>query len=446
VKHPTDLERLLADTQALAHVGSWEWDRSGDRIWWSDELCRIYGRPPGFSPTIAQVLEHHHPDDRSRRTGELDPQLGEFHYRIVRADDGATRHMHGHRGARRDATGQITHLYGTTQDVTEYKRAEENLREAEVRALQERDHAQTIISAMHEGYALTVDGTIVTVNDALCRMLGYRERELIDLHPPYPFTPIDQRQMLAAARDRAHEEDGVTTETVFVRRDGSRFDAEVTVRVARGPGGEVLGLVNTLRDVSDRNRRQRELEHRARTDSLTGLANRYVLDTTLARQTTGPTRGGAVAVVLLDLDYFKQINDRHGHPVGDTVLVAVARRLSAIVRDGEVLARVGGEEFAWLLPGCDVAGAGAAADRARAVIAQQPFEDVGSLTMSAGVAVAQLPCEGPELYRLADRALYDAKQAGRDRTCMRLGDGELLSGVAGEIDTAKPSVSVTVTG
>jgi diguanylate cyclase (GGDEF)-like protein len=104
------------------------------------------------------------------------------------------------------------------------------------------------------------------------------------------------------------------------------------------------------------------------------------------------------------------------------VLVEVARRLEQTVRAGEVLARVGGEEFAWLLPASSAAEAVAAADRARAAISALPFGRAGTLTMSAGVGLISTPSDGDALYRIADRALYEAKQRGRNCTCCHDGD------------------------
>jgi diguanylate cyclase (GGDEF)-like protein len=118
--------------------------------------------------------------------------------------------------------------------------------------------------------------------------------------------------------------------------------------------------------------------------------------------------------VLVDLDHFKQVNDRHGHLVGDTVLVEVARRLTATAREEDVLARIGGEEFAWLLPECDAETAWTAAERARRAIAGSIFPEVGPVTMSAGVAELAEDASINEFFRAADAALYWAKDQGRD--------------------------------
>ena len=316
----------------------------------------------------------------------------------------------------RDEAGRPKHFISQIQDIGDRKRAERRLRETEAEVRQERDHARTILAAMHEGYALTIDGQIVDVNDALCEMTGLRRGQLIGSRPPYPFWPADRMAELSAARARIRAGEGGSFEAVFKRADGARFDVEVTAKPAFDRNGTLIGFVNTMRDVSLHNQRRRELEHRALTDSLTGLANRYVLDEELQR-VTRRRAGDTAALVLFDLDRFKQINDDHGHPVGDAVLVEVAARLSAVVRESEVLARAGGEEFAWVLSDCDEAGARTAAERARAAITARPFGAAGTLTLSAGIGLARTPCNPARLYALADRALYEAKHAGRDRTC-----------------------------
>ncbi len=121
-------------------------------------------------------------------------------------------------------------------------------------------------------------------------------------------------------------------------------------------------------------------------------------------------------MAVLDLDHFKQVNDLHGHPVGDEVLREAGQRLSAVVREGEVLARVGGEEFAWILTGLGEEGAFAAIERARRVIGDTPFPHAGTVTMSAGVAELEPLEVAGDLYTRADQALYRAKQNGRNQT------------------------------
>ncbi|HTU98458.1 MAG TPA: PAS domain S-box protein [Solirubrobacteraceae bacterium] len=541
-------ERQFADAQALAHVGSWEHALSDDRAVWSDELCRIFGQPPGFSPRRDEFAALIHTEDRERVLLELGPAITgavcESSFRIVRPD-GEVRHVHGRAGGRADAGGGVACVLGMMQDVTdrleaenarreaqelfetafshapigmaliapdgrwlkvnralcaitgwperellqrpfaeithpddlsadadqlaqlqaaeirgyqfekryiqrdgtviwaevsvslvrgaggaprhyivqveditERKEAERRLQAAEADARAERDHATAIIGAMGEGYTLTMDGEIKAVNEAMCLITGFSSAELVGARDPYPFCPPEGvGQMTQVLSDiRAHG--GGTHELTLMRANGERFEAECTTRPAREENGRAIGFVNTLRDVSAQKQHQRELERLARTDSLTQLANRHVLQEALAREAARrPHDHRQLALILLDLDLFKQVNDGFGHPAGDAVLIEVARRLEHTVRAGEVLARVGGEEFAWLVPACDAEEAVAAADRARAAIASEPFGRAGTLTMSAGVGLVSTPSDGDTLYRMADRALYEAKQSGRNRTC-----------------------------
>ena len=164
-----------------------------------------------------------------------------------------------------------------------------------------------------------------------------------------------------------------------------------------------------------------DLARLARRDPLTGLPNRRALEDALAREVPRAARAGApLAALVLDVDRFKQVNDRHGHAAGDTVLAAVAARAAAALRAGDLLARVGGEEFVALLPGADLAAAVEAAERVRARVAAEPIPAGGSLlvvTLSAGCA-ALAPGEGGEgLLARADAKLYEAKRGGRDRVC-----------------------------
>ncbi|MBV9816845.1 MAG: PAS domain S-box protein [Solirubrobacterales bacterium] len=562
---PAAVRRLqFADPEELAHVGSWELELTENRVRWSDEMCRILGVPIGSEPTWAEYLELVHPDDRSQvpiPQARLDDRPTDAVYRIVRPN-GEVRHVHGRRRVRRDHRGQITHYYGSVQDITERheaelarraaqqlfetafsqapigmvvaglderwvkvnqamcemlgraehellmltfedvthpddqwigsterarlrsgeierfqvekrylrrdgeafwaltsvslvrdvegrpshyvsqvediterRRAEERLRAAEAEARVERDHVRSIISAMGEGYALMIDGEIKVVNDALCALTGFSEEELVGSRAPYPFWAPEHSADFEDVRRRVHSEQGGIFEVVFRRASGERFDGEVRSKPARDAEGNIIGFVHTLRDVSAERRQHRELERLALTDSLTGLANRHVLQDALAREAgRRASDSPQLALVLLDLDRFKAVNDEHGHQAGDHVLIEVARRLSRVIRAGEVLARVGGEEFAWLLPASSVPDALAAAERAREAISSRPFGDVGSLTISAGVALLPTPTDGDALYRLADRALYAAKQSGRDRTCC-----QFIRGVpAGELALVPP--------
>lgn len=178
---------------------------------------------------------------------------------------------------------------------------------------------------------------------------------------------------------------------------------------------EVLAEANrSLRDQAE------QLERLSTTDELTGVYNRRHLSRRLEEEARRAARDGTMlALVLLDVDNFKAINDRHSHVAGDQVLVRIAGVLAETVRRSDVVARWGGEEFALLLPGCGIAEASRVAEKARAAIAGNDWSDAApglAVTVSIGVAcLREAGSDTLELVRLADRRLYGAKRAGRNR-------------------------------
>ena len=180
-----------------------------------------------------------------------------------------------------------------------------------------------------------------------------------------------------------------------------------------------------LRQKIDRLREDADL------DALTGLANRRRFRSALVREVERFRRYSVpCALLLLDIDHLKTINDKFGHPAGDMVIRQIAQTLTQVSRDNDTAARLGGEEFALLLAGIDVDKAAAAAERLRIVLAATPIEGVGHVTVSVGVAgCPQSSCTERELYSASDSALYVAKNTGRNRVAIAPAMQEQLPGV-----------------
>jgi diguanylate cyclase (GGDEF)-like protein/PAS domain S-box-containing protein len=165
------------------------------------------------------------------------------------------------------------------------------------------------------------------------------------------------------------------------------------------------------------------LSREATTDPITGLANYRAFHERLGSEVERSTRHGRpLSVAVLDLDHFKLVNDTYGHQTGDDVLAEVARRLGGAVRGGELMARIGGEEFAWLMPEATPEGACAAAERVRATIQNTPFDAAGTLTVSIGVCSNEHAQTADELVGRADEALYWSKAGGRNMTSVYTAD------------------------
>ena len=285
--------------------------------------------------------------------------------------------------------------------------------------MEQRDRAETwrlrqIADSAFEGLMIHRDGIIIDVNAAFTGMVGL------------PMDQIIGRSVLdfAAQQDIAHVKERLATsrndleECAFRAANGTVLTVEVLARDIEY-GGKPAKVV-ALRDISERKKAAEQLEYLAHHDPLTGLANRSLLRARISAAIALAEKSGeSLALLLLDLDRFKAVNDLHGHSMGDQVLVRVAARLRAAARGAEIIARLGGDEFVILLTAEAGAEAARAAEVAQRVIASltEPFEVGASfLQINTSIGVSLYPQHGAdadELLKNADTALYSAKRAGR---------------------------------
>ncbi len=275
---------------------------------------------------------------------------------------------------------------------------------------------------------LTVDGMIQQANPACRDMLGYTAEEMVG-RPLSDFVGADDAATILAACSEltSGSRESVTLEQRFEQKDGTMVWGQLTV--ARLQASDAPRLMVMLQDVTERKRMEEELVRRAFRDDLTGLANRALfhdrLRHALSRRTRVPTQ---VAVLLLDLDGFKRVNDSLGHAAGDQLLRAIATRISAAVRAGETVARLGGDEFAIVIEAVQtVEEVQHLADRLLRTIARPVVigdRDV-VVNVSIGIALATTADDGDAVLRNADVAMYAAKNAGKQ--CARLFDPTMLA-------------------
>jgi diguanylate cyclase (GGDEF)-like protein/PAS domain S-box-containing protein len=275
------------------------------------------------------------------------------------------------------------------------------------------------VENMQLGVTVTdLKGKIVYTNPAEARMHGYEVRELIGQHARVLGPPENGR---ALNSERMLEATSWTRETVNVRKDGSRFPVLLWSDLVNDANGEIIGIVTCSEDVTERKRAEEALRDVALRDPLTSLPNRvFFLDRlTQAIQASRRHADAQFAVLFLDLDRFKVVNDSLGHHVGDELLIRIARRLVCCLRPTDVVARFGGDEFAVLLEG--VRGSEDAvqvAERIQEELSTPVHLDGYELFTSAsiGIVMGSPLIEQPEyLWRSADMAMYRAKAAGTGR-------------------------------
>ncbi|HTX46557.1 MAG TPA: diguanylate cyclase [Solirubrobacteraceae bacterium] len=257
------------------------------------------------------------------------------------------------------------------------------------------------------------DGELVIMkcNPAFARLIG-REPEEIVGHSSAEFLHPEDLSIRSAGIRRLCENKEATLEARWVHRDGREIWTQNSSAVVTGPNGEELHIIQCA-NVSDRKQREEQLRYHADHDSLTGLLTRRRFDEELAREISRFRRSGRTAAVLLiDLDGFKNVNDTQGHQAGDETLQEIARAFADTLRDHDVLARVGGDEFAAILP---ETGSPAALSTARRLVAAAAVR--AGVTASIGVTTFrdQSLATPEELIAQADRAMYEAKSAGGNR-------------------------------
>jgi diguanylate cyclase (GGDEF)-like protein/PAS domain S-box-containing protein len=262
------------------------------------------------------------------------------------------------------------------------------------------------------------DGEYVRVNEALSRLLGRAPEDLLGRRDQELTHPDDRQADLDAAWEILEGRiDTHQTEKRFVRPDGEVVWALANLTFLRDEAGRPLSWVGQFQDITDRHRQETELRHLADHDPLTGLLNRRAFERALEQHLARVGRYGMQgALLMIDLDGFKAVNDRHGHGVGDAVLAGAAERLRARLRTSDLLARLGGDEFAALLPAADRAQAEHVARVATEVVRELEPAEGPPVTASVGaVVIVEAELTPEAALQAADRAMYRAKRDGGDR-------------------------------
>ena len=261
---------------------------------------------------------------------------------------------------------------------------------------------------------------IIYVNAAFCRLSGYSEQEAVGKAPWFLDGPDTDAEARTKVEDAVKAGRHMRTRLLQYAKDGTTYWVDVNIMPLFDSNGEITHVAAIQRDVTEDVKREEELLSLATTDDLTGAKNRRhfmeraELEVHRLRRHRVP-----FSVALLDLDHFKLVNDTHGHQAGDDVLKEAVRRWQLGRRPFDTLGRLGGEEFAILLPGADAEAAMTVAERLRAVIADAPFDTIAGpidVTVSIGIAEAEDTDQTIEgTLGRADAALYLSKHAGRNR-------------------------------
>jgi diguanylate cyclase (GGDEF)-like protein/PAS domain S-box-containing protein len=261
----------------------------------------------------------------------------------------------------------------------------------------------------------TLDGRILTWNRGAERLYGYAEVDVVG-QPTTFLLPEDGRDEITEVAQRVAQRIRVEHyETVRVHRTGRRIDVSISVSPVLD-GDRVVAIASIARDITGRKHVERMINHLAFHDGLTGLANRTLIRDRLQHALAQSRRaGGMVAAIYLDLDDFKEVNDRLGHAAGDQLLQAVAARLQPLLRPGDTFGRLGGDEFVVVSDRIPNSRAAVGIAERLASALTEPFEfDAAQIevTASIGVALGHADTDADRLLANADRAMYAVKARG----------------------------------
>ena len=310
--------------------------------------------------------------------------------------------------------GAVKYYDGIIEDITERKEAVEALLESEQKF-------RGLYESVRDGIIMVdMEGHILECNQSFLDMLGYTQKEIMELTyrgvTPIRYHKYEEsivnKQVLARGFSDEYEKE-------FIKKNGKKRAVTVTRWVVRNEQGDPIGMWSIVRDITERQRHEAELEHMATHDMLTGLPNRMLFKDRLEQALKHAQRKGLqLAVMLLDLDQFKEINDSLGHSVGDKLLQHVGERLSSVLRKGDTVARMGGDEFMLLLP--EITHVGDSSTIAQKILTgvRTPLKiEQHQLHITTSIGVAVYPLDGLDadtLMKNADIAMYWAKDKGRN--------------------------------
>jgi diguanylate cyclase (GGDEF)-like protein/PAS domain S-box-containing protein len=398
----------------------------------NEAYCRYFGRPR--EELIGRkFIVNLHAEDRLGASGMFKTVCPEspvttYERRVV-TPDGETRWQHWTERAIYNEQCVLTEFQSVGRDITDIKRTEQALRESEERY-------RALVELAPDGIMVHVDGEVIFANSSAARILGAVNADMLVgrsflsfVHPDYIEATGAGLIALRSGRESAPR----WKEKRFLRLDGDQVDVESASVLL--PTGGSYNVQTVFRDISDRKKAEAERERliaqltearelltfQAAHDGLTNAWNRSAILEILDKEISRAQRNSTVlSVIMADIDYFKKINDEHGHLIGDAVLREMTQRISDALRPYDSLGRYGGEEFVIVVPGSDREKARAIAERLRQEVRKNPIgttEGLLNLTMSFGVATVDnsVDADVDGVIAVADEALYRAKRGGRDR-------------------------------
>lgn len=409
-------ESMLKKAQEITHVGSWEWDVETGRLNWSDEVFNIFGiDKEKFGASYERFVHYIHPDDREKVVYAINASIADdedynIEHRIVRTD-GEIRYVQERGDVIRNGNGKAVQMIGTIFDITDQKLAERELKLAD-----------NVFNQTTEAIVITdADKYILRVNKSFSKITGYSVEEAIGKKPEQILSSgKHDKEFYKKLWGQLERELAWEGELIDRRKNGEEFTSWHTISAIVDENGNVIQYTSIFSDISEKKLAEERMQYLAEYDQLTKLPNRILFIDRLKQAMARAQRSqSSLALMFIDLDGFKAVNDNYGHHVGDKLLQEVARRLTTTIRAQDTVARLGGDEFTIILE--SLAHEEDAALVSNKILKNLTYKiqvDEHQLVIGCSIGISLFPVDGINsdlLIKRADIAMYHAKNNGKNQ-------------------------------
>lgn len=415
------MERITLANEA-GGVGIWEWDLKPNKISWDKRMFELYGVPPDTKPTWQVWESCLVEEDRESATRKVlnslktsVPLKVEFRVKLK----GKIRHIRSLANRVINKQGEVERLLGINIDMTEVKELNDAL-------FQEKERLHITLDSIGEAVVCTDNTMNITfMNPVAEKMSGWTQREALNkpLLSVLHISVGDNGPLMDSLRSGFRERSDIDDELVLHSRHGGSFDIQYSITPLSTLNGQNIGSVLVIQDVTESREMLRQLSYSASHDVLTHLANRASFESHLKRHLLNIANAKERhALIFIDLDRFKAVNDNAGHAAGDALLREISALMLSLLRKGDILARLGGDEFGLLLPECKAEEACDIAQRIVEGVNGYHFTWEGRthrIGASAGITfIDKENTNLTSLFSQADMACYASKNNGRGRVTL----------------------------
>ncbi|MCF6331110.1 MAG: EAL domain-containing protein [Sulfurimonas sp.] len=403
----------LKEAQALAHIGHWELDFIADRLYWSDEVYRIFGlKPQVFNATYEAFLEHIHPDDtdfvNEKYLSSLKDKIAySIEHRIVR-ENGEIGFVQERCKHEYDSDGNPVRSIGTVHDITKQKNAQNEL-----------FLASAVFEKMNDGVLITdPKKRIIMINNAFSKISGYTFEEIKGKTPSIFSSGWNDSSLYKEIWNDIDKKNKWDGEIINRKKDGTIYTANLIIIALYDDNKILTNYISITNDISDMKKQEKLIHNLAYYDFLTALPNRILFEEHVLSKIPKMERyNKKMALFFIDMDNFKNINDTLGHFAGDKFLVEVVKSIKGLIRKQDTFARFGGDEFAILIEDIDiVVNIIPLANKIINKFSMPVDVDGAKLYSGISMGISIFPDDAKTyegLIKAADTAMYQVKNSGK---------------------------------